>query len=53
MKPVALSRIAQWTGGRVAGAGADAAPDVLIDAIATDTRTLDASDGQAALFVAL
>ena len=51
MKPVALSRIAQWTGGRVSGT--EAGRDVLIDAIATDTRTLDASDGRAALFVAL
>ncbi|MEO5595643.1 MAG: UDP-N-acetylmuramoyl-tripeptide--D-alanyl-D-alanine ligase, partial [Lysobacteraceae bacterium] len=47
MKPVPLSRIAQWTGGQLQG------DDVLIDAIATDTRTLDASDGRAALFVAL
>lgn len=47
MKPMPLSRIAQWTGGRLQGA------DVLIDALATDTRTLDASDGRAALFVAL
>jgi len=51
MKPLALSRIARWTGGRIAGA--DAGGDMLIDAIATDTRTLDASDGRAALFVAL
>ncbi|MEO6263371.1 MAG: Mur ligase family protein, partial [Luteimonas sp.] len=47
MKPVPLSRIAQWTGGRLHG------DDVLIDAVTTDTRTLDASDGRAALFVAL
>ena len=47
MKPLPLSRIAQWAGGRLDG------DDVLIDAIATDTRTLDASDGHAALFVAL
>jgi UDP-N-acetylmuramoyl-tripeptide--D-alanyl-D-alanine ligase len=47
MKPVPLSRIAQWTGGRLVG------DDVLIEAIATDTRTLDTSDGRAALFVAL
>jgi len=47
MIPLPLSRIAQWTGGQLHGA------DVLIDAIATDTRTLDASDGRAALFVAL
>ena len=51
MRPLALSRIAQWTGGRVAGA--DAGGDMLIDAITTDTRTLDARDGRAALFVAL
>ena len=54
MKPVALSRIAQWTGGRIVDAGrSDAGRDVLIDAVATDTRTLDASDGKAALFIAL
>jgi UDP-N-acetylmuramoyl-tripeptide--D-alanyl-D-alanine ligase len=47
MKPLPLSRIAQWTGGRLHGA------DVLIDAVANDTRTLDASDGRAALYVAL
>jgi UDP-N-acetylmuramoyl-tripeptide--D-alanyl-D-alanine ligase len=47
MKPLPLSRIAQWTGGRLHG------DDVLIDAVATDTRTLDASDGRAALYVAL
>jgi UDP-N-acetylmuramoyl-tripeptide--D-alanyl-D-alanine ligase len=47
MMPLPLSRIAQWTGGRLHGA------DVLIDAVATDTRTLDASDGRAALYVAL
>jgi UDP-N-acetylmuramoyl-tripeptide--D-alanyl-D-alanine ligase len=51
MNPVALSRIAQWTGGRLVGT--EAGRDVLIDAIATDTRTLDASDGRGALFVAL
>ncbi|RFP60499.1 UDP-N-acetylmuramoyl-tripeptide--D-alanyl-D-alanine ligase [Cognatiluteimonas weifangensis] len=47
MTPLPLSRIAQWTGGRLHGA------DVLIDAVASDSRTLDASDGRAALFVAL
>lgn len=47
MRPLPLSRIAQWTGGRLRG------EDALVDAIATDTRTLDASDGRAALFVAL
>ncbi|GAA4853559.1 UDP-N-acetylmuramoyl-tripeptide--D-alanyl-D-alanine ligase [Luteimonas vadosa] len=52
MKPVALSRIADWTGGRVEAASG-VAGDVLIDAVSTDTRTLDARDGRAALFVAL
>lgn len=48
MTPLPLSRIAQWTHGRQVGDG-----DVLIDAVSTDTRTLDASDGRAALFIAL
>lgn len=52
MMPLPLSRLAEWTGGRLQGA-AGAAPDALIDAVATDTRALDASDGRAALFVAL
>jgi UDP-N-acetylmuramoyl-tripeptide--D-alanyl-D-alanine ligase len=52
MMPLPLSRIAHWTGGRLAGAG-EPGTDLLIDAVATDTRTLDASDGRAALFVAL
>ncbi len=47
MKAMPLTRIAQWTGGRLHG------DDALIDAVATDTRTLDASDGRAVLFVAL
>ena len=47
MMPMPLARIAQWTGGRLAG------EEVLIDAVTTDTRTLDASDGRAALFIAL
>ena len=48
MKPLPLTRIAQWTNGRqIDGC------DVLIDAVETDTRTLDASDGRAALFIAL
>ena len=47
MRPLPLSRIAQWTNGRLVG------DDVLVDAVATDTRTLDASDGRAALFIAL
>ncbi|MEO5565111.1 MAG: UDP-N-acetylmuramoyl-tripeptide--D-alanyl-D-alanine ligase [Luteimonas sp.] len=54
MTPMPLSRIAQWTGGRMLGGeGHGVDFDVLIDAVATDTRTLDASDGCAALFVAL
>lgn len=53
MNPLPLSRIAQWTGGRLHGADAGAG-DVLIDAVATDTRTLDASsDGRSALFIAI
>lgn len=47
MNPMPLGRIAQWAGGRLHG------EDVLIDAVETDTRTLDASDGRAALFIAL
>jgi len=52
MMPLPLSRIAQWVGGRLHGTSG-VPGDTLIDAIATDTRTLDASDGRAALFVAL
>lgn len=48
MKPLPLSRVAQWTNGRLTGGD-----DVLVDAVSTDTRTLDASDGRAALFIAL
>lgn len=48
MKPLPLTRIAQWTNGRQIDGS-----DVLIDAVETDTRTLDASDGRAALFIAL
>ena len=47
MTPLPLSRIAQWTGGRVHG------DDVLVDAIASDSRTLGAVDGHAVLFIAL
>ncbi|MEP6634690.1 MAG: UDP-N-acetylmuramoyl-tripeptide--D-alanyl-D-alanine ligase [Luteimonas sp.] len=47
MTPMPLSRIAHWTGGRLRG------DDVLVDALVTDTRTLDVGDGRAALFVAL
>ena len=47
MNLLPLSRIAQWSGGRLQGA------DVLIDAIETDTRALDGDDGRSALFVAL
>jgi UDP-N-acetylmuramoyl-tripeptide--D-alanyl-D-alanine ligase len=51
MKPMPLSRLADAAGGRLVGA--DAAHDVLIDAVSTDTRELDAGDGRAVLFVAL
>ena len=50
MMPLPLSRIAQWTDGRLAGV---VDPDLLIDTVTTDTRDLDARDGRAALFVAL
>ncbi len=53
MMPLPLSRIAQWTGGRLHGVEAGPVADGLVDAVATDTRTLDASDARAALFVAL
>ncbi|MDQ3493985.1 MAG: UDP-N-acetylmuramoyl-tripeptide--D-alanyl-D-alanine ligase [Pseudomonadota bacterium] len=52
MRPLSLSQIVKWTGGHLEAAG-DAGQDVLIDAVCTDSRTLDASDGRAALFVAL
>lgn len=51
MNPLPLSRIAQWTNGRLHEA--DGAGDVLIETLFTDTRTFDAGDGRAALFVAL
>ena len=51
MNPLPLSRIAQWTNGRLHGA--EAGGDVLIETLFTDTRGFDASDGRAALFVAL
>ena len=51
MRPLPLSRIAQWTNGRLHALGEGG--DLLIDAVETDTRTLDASDGRAALFIAL
>jgi len=51
MNSLPLSRIAQWTNGRLHGA--EDGGDVLIDAISTDTRDFDASDGRAALFVAI
>ena len=51
MNPLPLSRIAQWTNGRLHGA--EAGGDVLIEAMCTDTRSFDPSDGRAALFVAI
>lgn len=47
MNPIGLRRIAQWAGGRLLG------DDVLVDTIATDSRTLDTRSGSASLFVAL
>jgi UDP-N-acetylmuramoyl-tripeptide--D-alanyl-D-alanine ligase len=47
MNPLPLARIAQWSGGHLQGG------DVLIDAIATDTRALELDDGRSALFVAI
>ena len=51
MRTMPLSRIAEAAGGRLHGA--DATHDVLIDAVATDSRVLDAGDGRAVLFFAL
>ncbi len=47
MNPMPLARIAQWTQGRLHG------EDLLVDAVQTDTRTLETRDGRATLFVAL
>ena len=47
MRPLPLSRIANWTGGRVHGA------DVTVDAASIDTRTFAPGDDRATLFVAL
>jgi UDP-N-acetylmuramoyl-tripeptide--D-alanyl-D-alanine ligase len=47
MRPLPLSRIAGWTGGRVHGA------DATVDAVSIDTRNLDAGNDRAVLFVAL
>jgi len=52
MRPMPLSQIAQWTGGRVQGGDAPAS-EIFIDTIDTDTRTLDTRNGCAALFIAL
>ena len=51
MMPLPLSRIAQWTNGRLQGG--DGSSDVLIETLFTDTRSFDAGDSRAALFVAL
>jgi len=47
MRPVLLSQVAQWTGGRLLG------DDRLVDQLVTDTRTLVAVAPTSALFVAL
>ncbi len=47
MRPLPLSRIAAWTGGRVHGA------DATVDDVSIDTRTLDSGGDRAPLFVAL
>ena len=47
MRPVLLSQVAQWTGGRLLG------DDRLVDQLVTDTRALAATTPSSALFVAL
>jgi UDP-N-acetylmuramoyl-tripeptide--D-alanyl-D-alanine ligase len=47
MTPLSLSRIADWTGGRLHG------EDALVDVLVTDTRRLDIEDDRSRLFVAL
>ena len=47
MRPLLLSRIANWTGGRVHGT------DVTVGAVSIDTRTLAASGEHDTLFVAI
>lgn len=47
MKPLPLSRIAQWANGHLRG------DDALIEAVSIDTRTLQAGEGSATLFVAI
>ena len=44
MKELPLSRIAQWANGRLRG------DDALIEAVSTDTRTLQAGEGSATLY---
>jgi UDP-N-acetylmuramoyl-tripeptide--D-alanyl-D-alanine ligase len=51
MRPLALGQIARWCEARLLG-DADASK-LRIDAVATDTRTLDPGDGRRVLFVAL
>ena len=51
MRPLALGDIARWCEARLLGDG-DAA-SLRIDAVATDTRTLNPNDGRHVLFVAL
>ena len=47
MRPVLLSQVAQWTGGRLLG------DDRLVDQLVTDTRTLASAATASAVFVAL
>lgn len=51
MNPLPLSRIAQWTSGRLHGVTDGS--DMVIDAMCTDTRGFDATDDSAALYVAI
>ena len=51
MRPLALDDIARWCEARLLGDAV--AAQLNVDAVATDTRTLDANDGRRVLFVAL
>jgi UDP-N-acetylmuramoyl-tripeptide--D-alanyl-D-alanine ligase len=51
VRPLVLGDIARWCEARLLGDAS--AADLRIDAVATDTRMLDPSDGRSVLFVAL